>query len=467
MSYPLPPVAISASGTAVVSLGSVSGVGSVVIANESPYGIMASVGGSARWIPAQFVDRMDCNTGAFDGTLTLTTNDYLTNAASAPSFIVLVTVYPPGEPVLGTYPAALSRVANVGNTLATSTSAANAFEQDLLTPFVLTGYVATKDGSVANQLDVTSGIAFLRQSDSSLGRIANLAATYLTIAPSTTYFLDLNPDASWSFATSHSAVANHLTIASCTTDSSGNILAVTDARTLNSTLLTSMLGDLIFSQSISLANGFLLFQLSDGAYIHHDTGAHWTEYKASASGAASAHLFTAWDGAANQIIASIGAMDAASAPTWIGVGGTVKQVAGQAAAGNFGVPVIVAQALDVQVTSTAAVTIVQFTPAANGVYRVSAYIYMGNGSNADVLAYVSFVDSHNSLATNAVFTNNNSYLATTPATLGTATTSTTNAGLTSNPVVVYAKAGNAIQFVYQDRTGTPNDFVSGIIERLS
>lgn len=118
-----------------------------------------------------------------------------------------------------------------GNNVQTQASVAlNGLNGDIYGPFVLSGITATKDGTIANQLDVTSGTAYCRMTDNSVARITTATTTFATSTPSTTYFLDLNPDASWSWGTSHSAVANHLLIASVTTDGSGNISAVTDLR---------------------------------------------------------------------------------------------------------------------------------------------------------------------------------------------------------------------------------------------
>jgi hypothetical protein len=113
------------------------------------------------------------------------------------------------------------------------TEASNSFQPYLLQPFVLSGMVCTKDGTTANQLDVTAGVACLLQTDSTLRQRTTVASTggqFTTSAISATYYLDLNPDGTWSFATSHSGVANYLSICQVTTDASGNILAVTDER---------------------------------------------------------------------------------------------------------------------------------------------------------------------------------------------------------------------------------------------
>lgn len=125
--------------------------------------------------------------------------------------------------------------------------AINSFEQDLFTPFVYgsTSMVATKDGTTASQLDVTAGVAFPKQTDSTLRRRATTATTFSASGhASSTLYLDLNPDGSWSWGTAHSGVANYLPIASVVTDSSSNIATVTDARTLATTLLSGMAGSL-------------------------------------------------------------------------------------------------------------------------------------------------------------------------------------------------------------------------------
>ena len=137
--------------------------------------------------------------------------------------------------------------ANFNNMSIQYLEAVNSFEQDLFTPFVYGAgsFVATKDGTNASQLDVTAGVAFLLQSDSTLRRRAPTSSTQSTTGhPSTTLYLDLNPDGTWSWGTSHSGVSGHLTIASVTTDSSANIAVVSDARTLNTTLLPGMSGAL-------------------------------------------------------------------------------------------------------------------------------------------------------------------------------------------------------------------------------
>ena len=112
MPYALGAVNVQAGQTYTVPLGASATVGAVVIANESPYSVMASAGGGGQWIVAQTADLVACDIQGFNGNLTLTTDNYLSNAASAPSFLLYLTVYAPGEAIRGTYPAPLVRLAN-------------------------------------------------------------------------------------------------------------------------------------------------------------------------------------------------------------------------------------------------------------------------------------------------------------------------------------------------------------------
>lgn len=152
--------------------------------------------------------------------------------------------YTPTSWVSGTTPVDAPEMNNIESIYAEATQS---FEQDLFTPFVHSGLVATKDGTTASQLDVTAGIAFLLQaSDNTLRRRAPTASTKSTSGhPSTTMYLDLNADGTWSWATTHSGVANYLSIASVTTDASSNILAVTDARNQTTSMFPALTGSII------------------------------------------------------------------------------------------------------------------------------------------------------------------------------------------------------------------------------
>lgn len=125
--------------------------------------------------------------------------------------------------------------ANLNNLEGQYNEAMASFSGDLYQPFVLSGVVATKDGSVANKLDVSTGVVYLKQSaDNSVRRLSVTATNFTTSTINTTYYLDIYPVAGsigtaptygWSFATSHTGNPNYMTIASVNTDGSGNIKA--------------------------------------------------------------------------------------------------------------------------------------------------------------------------------------------------------------------------------------------------
>ena len=118
------------------------------------------------------------------------------------------------------------------NNLETSTQTAlNGINADLSGPFVLSGITCTKDGSVANQLDIASGRAYVTMSDGTTGLIVVGADnTHTTSTISTTYYLFLKNDGTWQWSTTSTGPANSLAICQATTDGSGNISAVTDVR---------------------------------------------------------------------------------------------------------------------------------------------------------------------------------------------------------------------------------------------
>ncbi len=158
-------------------------------------------------------------------------------------------------------------------------SAMSALNADLFSAFVLSGLVATKDTSVATQLDVTAGVAYLKQpaatvasgsgattssvSQNDIARVAPAASTFTTSVASATYYLDLNPDGTWSWGTVHSAQANSLSVAQVTTDASGNILTVTDKRSMLAQLLP---GDLMGQLQLPTTAGVSVQPPQGGPY---------------------------------------------------------------------------------------------------------------------------------------------------------------------------------------------------------
>lgn len=109
--------------------------------------------------------------------------------------------------------------------------AVQSFERNLFAPFVLTGGACSIHGGLPKQMDVTTCTYYaLQASDSTLRKRLINATNFTTVTASTTYYLDFNADGTTSWGTAHSGAANYLPIASVTTDSSGNILVITDAR---------------------------------------------------------------------------------------------------------------------------------------------------------------------------------------------------------------------------------------------
>jgi hypothetical protein len=172
--------------------------------------------------------------------------------------------------------------ANLNNGETQYAEASLSFERDLFAAFVYSGLVATKNGVTVNQLDVTTGIAFLLQSaDNTLRRQAPAASTagqFLTATPSTTYYLFLNADGTWTWGTASVPPAYSLLICQATTDGSGNILVVTDVRPTTAMMLPGMAGALQVTGPIKLAAG------------HQETGACGVNFHGTIAGDTFAYL---------------------------------------------------------------------------------------------------------------------------------------------------------------------------------
>lgn len=208
----------------------------------------------------------------------------------------------PYSPTTWTNGVTAANASHMNNLEAQYGEATNSFEQDLFTAFVLTGGVGSKDGTTVNQLDVTSGAAFLLQSDGTLRRRAwgaSTAGQFTTSTPSTFYYLDINPDGTFSWGTSHSGVANHLTICNASTDGSGNINVVTDTRVLNTTLFNAG-GGVTIAGTFNGALGGGITSSDDGT--NHDT----TIGTQRPAGTARSLLLQSWNGSAAQNAFSVG-----------------------------------------------------------------------------------------------------------------------------------------------------------------
>ena len=286
--------------------------------------------------------------------------------------------------------------ATLGNAMQTQAlDALSGLNPDLFTAFVLSGITCTKDGTIANQLDIAAGRAYVTQTDGTLALIVVAADnTHTTSALSSTYHLYLQPDGTWYWNTANSPATNSLHICDVTTDGSGNINVVTDQRPLTTSLL---------------------------------------------SGAAS--------------------------------GVTLAKVGGQATAGVFGVPVIVASVLRQHVTTTPGGTVIlNFTPAAPGFYRlsVSATLVSGTGT-PDVIFSVNWTDPDSGVTTQEDMLGewNHNLGAGASGLVGGVNPGGLPAYVTAVSQPFVAGTGGAIILTYYDPATTINDFVSAIIERLA
>lgn len=136
-------------------------------------------------------------------------------------------------------------------------------------------------------------------------------------------------------------------------------------------------------------------------------------------------------------------------------------VAGQATAGSFGVPVIVAQAINVAISATSTQTILSYTPPATGVYRVSAYyVFSNTGVTQNLTIKVNWTDPDAGGPT--FFFSDGNFVYNAHAQGGPATSS-----LALLPTIIYAAAGSAITCQTIDSANTPSDHATFIIERLA
>ena len=147
----------------------------------------------------------------------------------------------------------------------------------------------------------------------------------------------------------------------------------------------------------------------------------------------------------------------------------ITRLGNQNAAGNLGVPVVVAEAVGVAVTTTAATQILNYTTPngaldlnSDGLYEVAGNFAVNNGTNGNNISFtVNYTEPNGTNTTTVLITN--SY-GNTIATNG--SNSVNNGGYTCLTMLLSVKAGTAITVNYQDPTNTPNDIASAVIKRL-
>lgn len=94
--------------------------------------------------------------------------------------------------------------------------------------YVVSGGTAVKDDTNLSQLNYAYATAYLKQIDGSYLVKTTTPANFFTSYYNSTYYLDLNPDGTYSWGIVHSSQVNYLPILEVTTNGTGQILAITD-----------------------------------------------------------------------------------------------------------------------------------------------------------------------------------------------------------------------------------------------
>jgi len=276
------------------------------------------------------------------------------------------------------------------------------------TSVVLSGAVATKDATTATQLDVTAAILYFASGD----RISFPSATFATATASTTYYLDYNPDGTTSWGTAHSTQTGYVPIAQVTTDASGNVSAVTDER-------PTTVG---FFHSATAVDGSKMVNLPIPPVVAATTTALGTVEISVAPVSGNPVAVSTADSQWENFTGNPGRFIVSNVDggnnLWFGTGKTsepsdlalgwqtdasgnvvglqfahpVLQVAGQTTAGSFGVSATLTSAKNVEVTSTAAQTILTFMPTTSGLYSIKSYLRVVTAATTVTLT-IAFADS--------------------------------------------------------------------------
>lgn len=335
---------------------------------------------------------------------------------------------------------------NMNNLETQYTESSLSFEPDQFTAgFVASGYTAAKDGSIANQLDVAAGTAYLLQADGTTRQRKLNSSTQTTSSINTTYHLYLQPDGTWYWSTSNAPAANSLAICNVATDASGNITTVTDLRPLTAALFPAVATIELTQLEIGPINTTSGNQsLWFGAVDSH-SGYAWSVYHMQNGN------LRFYEYSHGNIAAELNAT------------GGLAEVGGQATAGNFGVPVIVAQAKRVSVTTNGAITILTYSIPANGQYRLSGSAYVNSSVNTKPTFKYSYTTPAGSNPGYNYFN-----LVGGTALDGAATTVFTPPAveLQISTRQFHANVGT-LDVIYQDPSGTVSDLVSVTLERLA
>ncbi len=120
MKFVLPSFDPSATTSGSVTLPLPTGMGSLIIRNDSGVNLIFTFNNDNVRVLAQTAERVVLCVPTF--TITWKQETILSNSANVPISLVLIDAYTPEEPVPSTYPFSIPRVANVGNAVSTTSS---------------------------------------------------------------------------------------------------------------------------------------------------------------------------------------------------------------------------------------------------------------------------------------------------------------------------------------------------------
>lgn len=309
-------------GNGTFSAGVATQGGVVILHNLSPYDVLLTFNNDPTrqgllhaWQPRKF---------DFCGVQTLTIGYSVQNAPSqsiinaSPSSYIWGESFSVGETIPESLPN-YDRLSNLGNSAVVNTPS-NVIEQDILTPFAFSGLALTHSINV-NQADVQPGIVLLRQSDNSLLHLAPVQQSFLTSAANSVYYLDINPDGTYSWGTTHSTQTNYMSIWQVNTDASGNISTTTDLRNFIPSFLYGQFGGVQFYGFIKI-HGQPDGKGSDPEIGYYST-TRATQIWTPQTGASQWIEFVTWNGSAVKVPFGIGSASSGNAAAYVDDSGNV------------------------------------------------------------------------------------------------------------------------------------------------
>lgn len=142
-------------------------------------------------------------------------------------------------------------------------------------------------------------------------------------------------------------------------------------------------------------------------------------------------------------------------------------IAGVATAGQYGVPVVASATTRQLVSATGATTVLSITPTNTGLYRVSAFVDIRNGTSGNnVSLQVTYYDPDKP-GGSSDFTYFVGFVGTPAFTVMNGGSAFNNNGWCTFPITIMHTGGKTLTVTYNDPTNTPNDHVSVVVEALA